>query len=118
MSLKLTVDGEAKEVAQEMIKQMKSDFPGVSISTSSLTSWILVYFFKRNFGQAKSRIADHHFNPKAYVRSQLKDLDSVEKVEAALSAIRAKMKNSKGLSEKKTEVESTLQSDQSNVEQS
>ena len=36
---------------------------------------------------------------------QLKDLDSVEKVEAALLEVRNKLKNTKGHSERKTEGE-------------
>ena len=106
MSLRLTLEGEAKDAANEMLAQVKQEYPEVSVTPSSLASWILIYFFKKSFSQTKSKIADSHFNPKAFIRLQLKDLNSVEKVEAALLEIRTKLKNTKGNSERKTDGES------------
>lgn len=106
MSLRLTLEGEAKDAVNEMLAQVKQENPEVSVTPSSLASWILIYFFKKSFSQTKSKIADSHFNPKAFIRLQLKDLDSVEKVEAALLEIRTKLKNTKGNSERKTDGES------------
>lgn len=105
MSLRLTLEGEAKDVVNEMLTQVKKENPEVSVTPSSLTSWVLIHFFKKSFSQTKSKIADSHFNPKAFIRLQLKDLDSVEKVEAALLEIRTKLKNTKGNSERKSDGE-------------
>ena len=105
MSLRLTLDGEAKNVVNEMLNQVKQDNPEISMTPSSLTTWILIYFFKKSFNQTKSKIADSHFNPKAFIRSQLKGLDSAEKVEAALLEIRNKLKTTKGTSERKADGE-------------
>lgn len=105
MSLRLTLEGDAKEAVTEMLKTLKAERPEVSVTPSSLASWIILYFFKKGFKQSKLKIADSHFNPKAYIRLQLKDLNSVEKVEAALLEIRNKMKNTKGHSERKNDGE-------------
>ena len=105
MSLKLSLDGEAKEAVTEMLKTLKTERPEVSVTPSSLAGWIILYFFKKGFKQSKLKIADSHFNPKAYIRLQLKDLNSVEKVEAALLEIRSKMKNTKEHSERKNDGE-------------
>lgn len=106
MPLRLTLEGEAEEAVTQMLSLLKQEHPEVSVTPSSLASWVLIHFFKKNFNQSKSKIADSHFNPKAYIRLQLKDLNSVEKVEAALIEIRNKMKNTKGQSERKTDGES------------
>ncbi len=106
MPLRLTLEGEAEEAVAQMLSQLKQENPEVSVTPSSLAAWALIHFFKKNFKQSKSKIADSHFNPKAYIRLQLKDLNSVEKVEAALLEIRNKMKNTKGQSERKTDGES------------
>lgn len=103
--LRVSLEGEAKEATQEMMKQLKEKHPEVSITPSSLASWALIYFFKKGFNQNMAKIADSHFNPKAYIRLQLKDLDSVEKIEAALSEVRAKLKHTKGTSERKADGE-------------
>jgi transcription initiation factor TFIIIB Brf1 subunit/transcription initiation factor TFIIB len=105
MSLRLTLEGEAEEAVAQMLSQLKQENPEVSVTPSSLASWAVIHFFKKNFKQSKSKIADSHFNPKAYIRLQLKDLNSVEKVEAALLEIRNKMKNTKGNSERKNDGE-------------
>ena len=105
MSLRLTLEGEAKAALNEMLSQIKQDNPDAAITPSSLASWAMVYFFKKSFSQTKSKIADSHFNPKAYIKMQLKDLDSVEKVETALLEIRNKLKNTKGTSERKIDGE-------------
>lgn len=105
MSLRLTLEGDAKQAVNEMLSQVKKENPESSVTPSSLASWALIYFFKRSFNQTKSKIADSHFNPKAYIRMQLKDLDSVEKVEAALLEIRTKLKQTKGTIERKSEGE-------------
>jgi len=105
MSLRLTLDGDAKQVVNQMLAQVRQENPEASITPSSLASWALIYFFKRNFQQTKSKIVDSHFNPKAFIRLQLKDLDSVEKVEAALLEIRTKLKQTKGTIERKPEGE-------------
>ena len=110
MSLRLMLDGEAREAVSEMLAQLKKENPETSVTPSSLAGWVLIYFFKKSFSQTKSKIADHHFNPKAYIRMQLKDLDSVEKVEAALLEVRNKLKNTKGHSERKTEGEARADS--------
>lgn len=101
MSLRLVIEGEAKEAINAMLKQLKEENPEISVTPSSFANWVFIYFFRKSFNQTKSKIADHHFNPKTYIRMQLKDLDSVEKVEAALSEIRSKLKNSKGDTEKR-----------------
>ena len=106
MSLRLTLEGDAKEAVAEMLSKLKEQNPEISATASSLASWALIYFFKKSFNQSKSKIADSHFNPKAYIRLQLKDLNSVEKVEAALLEIRNKIKNTKGHSERKNDGES------------
>jgi len=95
MSLRLILEGEAKEVINKMLTQLKKENPEVSITPSSLAGWILIYFFKKGFSQSQSKIADYHFNPKSYIRMQLKGLDSVEKVEAALLEVRSKLKSTK-----------------------
>lgn len=105
MSLRVTLEGEAKAAISEMLAQVKQENPDASVTPSSLAAWVLIYFFKKHFGQTKSKIADSHFNPKAFIRLQLKDLDSAEKVEAALLEIRSKIKNTKGNSERKTDGE-------------
>jgi hypothetical protein len=106
MSLRLTLEGEAKDAVTEMLAQVKQENPEASVTSSSLAAWALIYFFKKSFSQTKSKIADSHFNPKAYIRMQLKDLDSVEKVEAALLEIRTKLKNTKGSPERKADGDS------------
>ena len=105
MSLRLTLEGQAKDAVTEMLVQLKQENPEVSVTPSSLAGWALIYFFKKSFIQTKSKLADSHFNPKAYIRMQLKDLDSAEKVEAALLEIRTKLKNTKGKSERKIDGE-------------
>lgn len=105
MSLRLTLDGEAKDAVNEMLAQIKQENPEATVTPSSLAAWALIYFFKKNFSHTKSKIADSHFNPKAFIRLQLKDLDSAEKVEAALLEIRTKIKNTKGNSERKIDGE-------------
>lgn len=110
MSLRLILEGDAKDAVNEMLAQVRRDNPDASVTHSSLASWALIYFFKKSFGSAKSKLADSHFNPKAFIRSQLKDLDSVEKVEAALLEIRNKLKNTKGNPERKIAGESGLAS--------
>lgn len=105
MSLRVTLEGEAKAAISEMLAQVKQENPDASVTPSSLAAWALIYFFKKHFAQTKSKIADSHFNPKAFIRLQLKDLDSAEKVEAALLEIRSKIKNTKGNSERKTDGE-------------
>lgn len=106
MSLRLTLEGEAKDAVTEMLGQVKHENPEASVTPSSLAAWALIYFFKKSFSQTKSKLADSHFNPKAYIRMQLKDLDSVEKVEAALLEIRTKLKNTKGNPERKADRDS------------
>ena len=103
MSLRLILENEAKDAVNEMLAQVKQENPQVSVTPSSLASWILIYFSKKSFNQVKPKIADSHFNPKAFIRSQLKDLDSAEKVEAALLEIRTKIKNSKVNDDRKNE---------------
>jgi hypothetical protein len=102
MSLRLTLEGEAKASIKEMLSQLKLERPEITLTPSSLASWAIIYFYKKSFNQSKTKIADSHFNPKSYIRLQLKDLDSVEKVEAALLEIRNKIKNTKGSIERKT----------------
>ncbi len=106
MALRLTLEGEAKDAVTEMLIQVKQENPEASVTPSSLASWALIYFFKKSFSQTKSKLADSHFNPKAYIRLQLEDLDSVEKVEAALLEIRTKIKNMKGNPERKVDGDS------------
>lgn len=105
MSLRINLEGEAKDAVNEMLTQVRQENPEITITPSSLANWIFIYFFKKSFGQTKSKIAASHFNPKAFIRLQLKDLDSVEKVEAALLEIRNKLKTTKGISERKTDGE-------------
>lgn len=96
MSLRLTLEEKATNAMSEMMNELKQDYPEISLTSSSLASWVLIYFFKKHFKKSKPELSNHHFNPKAYIRMQLKGLDSAEKVEAALSEIRNKIKNMKG----------------------
>jgi hypothetical protein len=101
VSLRITLEGESKDLMNEMIKQIRMESPDCSVKPSGVAAWIIMHFYKTNFQKLKTKIADSHFNPKAYLRLQLKDLDSAEKVEAALEEIRNKIKNTKGTPERK-----------------
>lgn len=78
-----------------MLKQIKEQDPGSNVSPSGLASWILIHFFEKIFDKLRCRIANHHFNAKAYLRSKLKEIDSPEQLEAMLADVRARLKNSK-----------------------
>lgn len=94
MSLKLSLDEPASEAVHLMLRQIKEQDPGSNVSPSGLTSWILIYFSEKLFEKLKGRIANHHFNAKAYLRNKLKDIDSPEQLEAMLVEVRSKLKTS------------------------
>jgi hypothetical protein len=95
MGLKIYLDDKASEAVSHMVGQIKTENPGCSINGSDLSSWVLSHFAAAHFEKFKGRIASHHFNPKAYLRSRIKDIDSAERLEEVLSEVRAKLKNSK-----------------------
>lgn len=96
MGLKIYLDDRASEAVSHMVGQIKAENPGCSINGSDLSSWALSHFAATYFEKAKGRIASHHFNPKSYLRSRIKDIDSPERLEEVLIEVRAKLKNSKG----------------------
>lgn len=101
MSLKLSLDGDATEALNRMIKSLKEEFPDTAISHSGLASWILKYFSEHGFEKSKAQVAKQFFNVKAYLRRKIKDLDSPEKVEEALTEVQNKLRLSKGKTERK-----------------
>lgn len=92
MSLKLSLDEPATEAVHSMLKRIKEQYPDCNLSPSGLASWILIYFSEKLFEKLKGRIANHHFNAKAYLRNKLKDIDSPEQLEAMLVEVRSKLK--------------------------
>lgn len=106
MSLKLSLDDSASGALNSMLKQIKQESPDCALSHSALASWILVHFSEAGFEKAKPNIAKNFFNAKAYLRRKLKELDSPEKIEAALSEVQSKLKVTKGKPERKANGES------------
>ncbi len=96
MGLKLSLDETATEAVQSMLIKIKEENPECALTPSALASWILIHFAEKSFAKMKKAIADHHFNAKAFLRERLKDIDSPEKLEAALVEVRSKMKSGKG----------------------
>ena len=93
MGLKITLDEASSEAMQSMVCKIKAESSECAVTISSLASWIVVHFADKSFAKLKDAITDHHFNAKAFLRNRLKDLDSPEKVEAALLEVRSKMKS-------------------------
>jgi hypothetical protein len=92
MSIKVSLETEAADSIKQMIEQLKAESPGISISPSDLTSWILVRFRKSYFDKAAPMIANAHFNPKAYLREKLKTAQSKEELSAIMSEIQKRIR--------------------------
>ncbi len=105
MSLKLSLDEPATEAVHSMLKQIKEQDPGSNVSPSGLASWILVHFSEKLFEKYKNRIANHHFNAKAYLRSKLKEIDSPEQLETMLAEVRTRLRSTKDVSSKEPYLE-------------
>ncbi len=98
MSLKINLDDKATESVLQMQTDIKEKNPESSLSHSSLVSWIVIEFLKKYFEKNKDKIASEYFNPKAFLRNRMKDLDSPEKLEELLNEVRSKVKISRNSS--------------------
>lgn len=91
-SLRLTLDEEATKAVGLMLERIKQEHPGCSLSPSALGSWIIIHFSEIQFNKMIDKIAGAHFNPKAFLRAKLKEVDSPEKLEEILSSVREKLR--------------------------
>ncbi len=94
MSLKLSLDEPATEAVHAMLTKLKETNPDCGASPSGLASWILTHFAEKSFDKSKTKIAGYFFNPKAYLRTKLKDIDCPEKLEAMLVEVRSRLRAS------------------------
>ncbi len=105
MSVKVTLESGAAQAAKDMIDILKSENPGLSITTSDLTSWIVSEFKRSHFDKAKQAIVDAHFNPKAYLRARMKGARTNEEISSIMEEIQRRIHPK--TARKKTETQNT-----------
>ena len=83
-SSRVVLNKESQEHLNQMLLTLKSEESCLRISPSSLTSWIVCYFAKRDFVRQKKRLAREHLNSKEYLKNLAKNLSESDNLEAVL----------------------------------
>ncbi len=105
MSYRLSVSEESKVALEQMIERLKTERPESSMTPSELTDWIIKKFQPALFKKYFDQIANDHFNIKAFARTKVSTLNTLNDFENLYKEIKEKMKTTKGTIERKTDGE-------------
>ena len=89
--MKVTMSSEAALALKEMLEILKTENVGLSITPSDLATWIVKRFRVSHFEKSKTAIVSEHFNPKAFLRSRLKGVQSKVEISAVMNELKARM---------------------------
>jgi beta-galactosidase GanA len=92
MSFRVTLNADSKICLEQMIEVIKTERPESLLTPSELADWIIKKFQEKFFRKHLDQIANDHFNIKAFTRTKVSQLNSLNDFENLYKEIKEKMK--------------------------